>query len=860
MNDLQAISDKLVKFYTSANTDRVSDVPHGSQTKLDHIEKQILEALEQPGEATQSLLDLLKNDPNPDKATLIELLNTNQKLVCQFSILFQELDQTHQQINHITASDTDQQKEIPNSQAPLNSGDISIAGDNEGVAVIGNRNRIVNTIIKVVQAPETFWSETSQLIKSNKAPLALIGLSLILLTVTYQTFKDLYLISLGYFLWTALAFIAAIWCLFHLVRKNNDPHNSRNRIVFNFIIPFASVSSLLGLTGFQVNNIVNPIIYDPDRFVIAIGTLGDESNYSQNSLGTAITQRIYDSLCQSVDDQSDQFTDPCNETIAESTGELLVNPIAVAKVGVLKDRETAEQVGRNMNADVIVWGNLRLNEENVSIDYKILETIDNAVNPEYPLVLPVTNRETQIQFSTKTPLSRYEVEQFTPQMAENIADYTLALKSYLDRDYADAVNHFSNIIDSLNINLDQCDALLDEDRRLSAEGLSWLYYYLGRSSFQILRPEEGMKWLHCAETLNAEEPAITHSLALGFGVLGETEGRDQKFLEALTKIDRWLSTHSDDAIAYYNRAEINRVLDSPTNRQVAENNFELAIENDAELLVARVSYAQFLIESDGIEGKPRYAEAETVLLKTLEEFDPAESDLSWIYLGLGMVFSAQGQLIKAEKAFEDAVSQDLKDNYLYLKFSEFLAGIEKVDKALEMYDNFIKYSHNKAKSNEIKGDYLLSLGRALDAIQHFEISIAETQENCVPYAKMADAYFIIGDLESATANFELSISRKPCQSTYPHRLFVFRLIELGEHKRAMEVALIAAILNPTDSYSLDMVKFIYQSQNDTEGLVFTENCIVLRDSLPAKPDEVEMSTYNECINSLKEFSISSSHS
>lgn len=90
---------------------------------------------------------------------------------------------------------------------------------------------------------------------------------------------------------------------------------------------------------------MNPDVFPAERFVIAIGTSGDGAGYRFTPLGDLIADQIVDSLCDSatITTVKPRYTDPCSP-IDEQTGGMLVNPIAIARVGVINSDQTALEI------------------------------------------------------------------------------------------------------------------------------------------------------------------------------------------------------------------------------------------------------------------------------------------------------------------------------------------------------------------------------------------------------------------------------------------------------------------------------------------------------------------------------------
>jgi hypothetical protein len=138
-----------------------------------------------------------------------------------------------------------------------------------------------------------------------------------------------------------------------------------------------------------------PQKFEPQIFAIAVAELGEGASAQSTDKTREISSQVYEHLCLAIHDEfiARADIDPCANQNQTPVGQL----VQVRRVGVIPDSETAQEYGTRIGADVVIWGQiLRSERGGATIRFQVLENFDRAVNPEFPLVLPVTVRFTEV--------------------------------------------------------------------------------------------------------------------------------------------------------------------------------------------------------------------------------------------------------------------------------------------------------------------------------------------------------------------------------------------------------------------------------------------------------------------------------
>jgi TolB-like protein/DNA-binding winged helix-turn-helix (wHTH) protein/Tfp pilus assembly protein PilF len=143
-----------------------------------------------------------------------------------------------------------------------------------------------------------------------------------------------------------------------------------------------------------------------------------------------------------------------------------------------------------------------------------------------------------------------------------------------------------------------------------------------------------------------------------------------------------------------------------------------------------------------------------------------DSHLPDVHLGLGLLYSATGQLAAAETQYRDAIAQDSDLTEAYLGLATVLSQRDQLRAAEEIYQRAIDARPRYWASYDAYGSFLATQGRTADAIAQYRRATELVPENATVQSNLGAAYFLLGDFENAGASFRRSVEIAPAGEGY----------------------------------------------------------------------------------------------
>ena len=453
----------------------------------------------------------------------------------------------------------------------------------------------------------------------------------------------------------------------------------------------------------------------------------------------------------------------------------------LVRIGVIPNFDTARRFGQAIQADVVIWGQLLTSEAGkATIRFQVIEIPDRAVNPSFPLVLPVNTTTTDI-FSDEIDMNSdpIELKRVVTEQAAIITSFTNGLITYLNQDYRQSLFHLQAAAQSL----EQAGSL-----QVSPKGQSLVYFFLSKANHSLGEIETGQEWLRKAEALNPDEPAIPISLALGYRSLGDVPASDQALARGLELTNTWLRNHPQDTAARYNRGVIYQIR-----QQYREASFDFAAvtEQDPEYYVAYISLGQ----SYGQIGQ--FEQAERALQAAIDLAATKEINPSWAYLNLALLYQDFDRPDQARPAFQAAVEYEPNFPWMRYYYARFLEEQGDMDGALEAYRAVADMTENKGWGYSTLAGFQKRRGMNTEARDNFRLAIHETPDDPLLYVSLAETLQALGETDEARKTFEQAIQVGP-DSYYAHTQYAALLFQQGEYARAAELFETARRLKPDD--------------------------------------------------------------
>lgn len=756
-------------------------------------------------------------------------------------------------------------------------GGAVVHGDVQAGRDFVGRDQITYNIRNIIQHP-SLWQDALWRFASQHRPFLALALALIVITgVPYLVFRELYLIPFWILLLTGALLITAAWGWYTLNRRALLQPATRTRL------GVTALSSLLavGLIANQAWRIISPASFPPQTFAIALAEVDHGLTPQETRLARDITVEIYDRLCAEIRTEFSvrQHGDPCRPGDA-------LPPITVRRIGRLGDSDTARSFGQRIKADIVIWGRVSATAEGTVFHFNVLETPDQALSPEFPLVLPVatTFENANLTDSDLDLTTDFEdIKDKVVGMTRLLSFFVLGLHAYWDLDFQSAASHLDAGLETLR---------RDPDLELSEEALSLLYYYLGRSYLVTLRVEEGQDRLHQARILNPGEPAITHSLAQGYAMLGD-EQREREYAQlALELLRRW----PNHPVALYNQAQIYRVGDVLHAEEIAEDFFHQALAREPDLYPAYLSLARLyydqgrLTHGDGLVladdatggslspwveearqslscadianlNQERLQNAAAILVCAIDLAHRNELDPVWSYFNLGEVFARAGSPRLAKEAYLLAISHKPDLVALHHRYAEFLAAEGEIDAAAEVYDRLPQLTTNRAWAHEKIGDFWMSdlVGQPAEAAIYYRRAVNERPEDAYLQVRLAEAYYAAGQHAQGRQIYERVMRQAP-QGYYPYASYAYALTYYSSEPRDWEQGVRAALKSlsrrPLDrtvlGYFITLSLRLGQAERAEEGRRCLESVELFEQQQvdQSPPDQALQSQAIACVQTL----------
>ena len=347
-------------------------------------------------------------------------------------------------------------------QKVILSDEAQITGD---VTLIG---KVVNIIKQPAQWQDVFF----KFLSAHRYVLLVIVTLQILLLALFLVFKDLYIIPWWAWGYTAVFLLVALWSGYTYGRFTRSPI----RLGLT-LLGFAAFSSSIGWQGWRITH---PPTFAPQTFGIAVAGFKENSWPTLSHRSSEITSQVYERLCIDVNQFFTAITDanPCQET-PETT---VAPPLAIQRIGIIPNSQTARDYGQDIGADIVIWGQLISQDSGgATVHFEVLSALNQAVNPDFPIVMPVKITSAEI-FATASQREvsndLVEVKTAVAEQSVVISSFVLGLAAYLEQNFPEAIRQLEITVSAIEGS---------PNLQISNDSWSVLYYYLGTANQRIGR-------------------------------------------------------------------------------------------------------------------------------------------------------------------------------------------------------------------------------------------------------------------------------------------------------------------------------------------------------------------------------------
>ena len=547
------------------------------------------------------------------------------------------------------------------------------------------------------------------------------------LVALFLSFKDLH--RIGWVMWgvSAVLLTASAWG-WYFCRQQACPAWQR-------VVTGLYTCAFVAMFGWQAWLVLFPTPFEPKVLGIALAEPGMGANHHRSEVGQIVANQIYNGLCQGTN--WIDLGDVCRNEDGPT-------PVVLRRIGVIPDAYTAVEYGRKIGAEVVIWGEIISADDSVTIRFQVLETLNTAVNPRFPLILPVTMTSADVTVPELDLENNAMVEDRVAQQAHILSAFTLGLVAYMDRDFAQAADQLQTAVDEL-----EDSPGLD----ISKEGRGLLYLYLGKALNVQGRFDEALAALKTADEANPKEPepAIALSLAIAHGVLGQATEREMYLNQALDRVATWLAVHPDDdkRAAFFDQGLILREKGQP---ELAIGAYRKILELDPNYYIAYIALAQTLITNK------EYAEAIEPLLEAIKRADEADTNSAWAYSTLAQAYEGLNQPEQARQAYEQALVLESEVEAMHLLYAEFLSRQGEVDAALIAYGQLIEAGQDKAWAYEQRAKFEREQGLLALARQDYKKAETYRPDDALLLTGLAEICALLQDKACAEMYFEKAVA------------------------------------------------------------------------------------------------------
>jgi tetratricopeptide (TPR) repeat protein len=546
---------------------------------------------------------------------------------------------------------------------------------------------------------------------------------------------------------------------------------------------------LIALGGWQTHVALNLPRFDTDRFGIAVARFGEGANLQ----GTALTADITDQLLRGIDGTVRQ-----DSTWRET--------VEVLPTGLIANADEAEERGRELNADLVIWGQVVQGGDGlVAVNFEVVDTAAHLTGPSLPFVLPANNRFAISELNM--PLAPAEVKALVADQGAIITAFSLGLAAYFERDPNTAAIQFAAVEELIEPEASNSNPTTDTR-------LTLVYFYLGRALQHLGDIEAGRNYLEKAAERNPDDPAIPLSIAYGYSSLEQKNRAHELANDAIHLADMWLHRDPQNeavaytrGLAYMLREEHQRALDA----------FDWLIERHPDFYIAYLSAAQAHLSLDMPE------QAIGLLERAIAQSEQLGTDSSWGYLLLAEVHRETGQVYEAEQYFQQALVLAPDVDWMHYRYGFFLDSQGQTKSAEAAYEQMLAVTRNELWALAQIATFYRNHNRIAESIALYEEVVEQRPTDVFSRAYLAELYMETGQVDQARAVFE-AVLEEYDTFQYGYASYGLTLIILQDYDLAIEQLKTAVALDPTDgaSYYNLALAFAANGQDEQAQEIFRD--------------------------------------
>ncbi|MEM7127263.1 MAG: effector-associated domain EAD1-containing protein [Chloroflexota bacterium] len=648
-----------------------------------------------------------------------------------------------------------------------------------------------------------------------------IAVSAIFVWCRYSLYSDTvwpYIASLGFI------FIAAplIWYL------QNKWLLTKLKIPFiGFIVALLSV---LGTLSYQQVILARaPKSIDPEKFGIVIATLQNRSGFSISRRGHEIADAVYTSLGFAIGSEEDLDT----------------KDFEIRRVWAINSPEEAKELGKELSADLVIWGGLFEQAQNTTIYFQLIETDLLTANPDFPRTIPV-HRGIDLSIGFQTTESQSITDVVKPQIL-GLTFISLGLYYYhsgLDPDnawkwFATAESKFKEASPSQDLPMKRLKTIRSNSALVN--------YYLGKSLQLQGQYENAQVFLIKAAQMAPSNQAAWLGLMYNFRSMGDNVSME-KVANCVAKSVRGLDSipsysdfckemlsvgqesvtspvqhiERDDSVYLYNRGLAFEALEQ----------FESALEQYERAINKRYTdkssnfFIGYLKSAEMLTELGRYDDARDYYIQIESLSQNRDTRRISYFLSLAAWYKAQDEWDGALLSYNQAIKLNSELAVPYLYRAEVYHRLGLVKNARLDYEQYISKSVDVNNSPGVIyyrfAEFLRQTGSNYQALESYQDALDNSIfDSSLVYARRGQVYTELRLNQEAIQEFEDAIQNPPLSAPFIHELYGYSLYQMGSIDRAIQqyeqvIELMGE--NPTLGPMLNLAKLYSQTEESSRGV------------------------------------------
>ena len=674
-------------------------------------------------------------------------------------------------------------------------GDVAIDSNVTIEHYITNVGQLFQTIVR---NPAEWQDALYRFLSANRRGMLLLLPLQVVLATLYFHLRNLYLIPLWEWGLAAGLLLVAVWngCVWLWLDRGKS----------QLTLAAVAAMAFAGVTGVQAWRIVAPAHFSPRTFGILVAELGSGGNYERTSITEEISGQVYENLCNAIRSEfADQASsDPCaDDRLAKP------NSIAIRRIGIIADSDTARRIGRAFGANIVVWGQVLEGQKDLTtVRFYVEQTLDLAGNPEHPSILYVTATSADISVPEMDLQSDPLVlKQVVARQSSLISSFSFGVAQFLlAKNYPEAIRYFSLADKQLS---SLADKQLSKGQIVaSPAGQGLVHFYLARSYVAMGRLDEGLTWLKRSYDNNREDPGVALELGHVYASLGNEIDRDRYFSEALHLANTWLEQHPGDSAALYDRGVAYQVLGQP---ELAQHDFQTVVNQAPDFFAAYVNLSWAATKLG------QFDDAESALQSAIAVAKRRGMSAAAAQLTLGLMLEQAGRKSEARTAFEAAIAAEPDSYGSYEVYGRFLESLGETDAAEMAYESMLRVAERKSWPLGAAHTKMAEFQRRQrlfeDAVKHYHQAILYGGGNdALLHTELAETYVDLDDLPSAVQEHEraVKLAANEAHDYYSFTSYGDTLYRLGDLQGAARMYKEALDRQPTIAATYLNLGSIYQ--------------------------------------------------